>query len=94
MAPESEARNIRDIAPEAVQLFLAGLVIANERLLSLDHSTQLLDAIALESQNAMAHEGMVGPKLREDVLRILEEFQKARHLVRVQLRDPPTDLMT
>lgn len=94
MTVETESRNARDIAPEAVQLFLAGLVIANERLLSLDHSTQLLDEIALESQNAMAHEGMVGPKLRDDVLRILEEFQKARHLVRVQLRDPPTELLS
>ena len=91
---ESEARSAQDIAPEAVQLFLAGLVIANEQLLSPDDSTQLLDVIAQESQNALSHEELLDPRLREQLQWILEEFQKARHLVRVQLRDPPTDLMT
>ena len=94
MTAEIESRNVRDIAPEAVQLFLAGVVIASERLLQQSDLTQFLVAIALEAEAATTQEGLLEPNVREDLFRILEEFQKARHLVRVQLRDPPTDLMT
>ena len=51
-----------------------------------------MEAIALESQNALAHDDVLEPNLREDVSQILEEFQKARHLVRIQFLDPTSDL--
>lgn len=93
MAVESDAKSDPDaLSPEVVQVALAALVIAIERLLEPADADTLLEACATELRDTP--DLSIHPQFREQLLRIQEEFQGARHFVRVQLRDPPTDLMT
>ena len=84
------------LSPEAIQLALSTVCLACEQFLQKPDQVVFLDEIEslLQAAAEMDPRLELHPRLREQLQRIHREFQKARHLVRVQLRDPPTDLMT
>ena len=84
------------LSPEAVQLALSTVCLACEQFLQEPDQVVFLDEIEnlLQVAAEMDPHLELDPGLCEQVQRIQQEFQKARYLVRVNLQDPPTDLMT
>lgn len=82
------------LSPEAVQLALSTACLACDKFLETSDQVVFLDEMESLLQAAAGMDPSLEPHpgFREQLRRVLEEFQKARYLVRVKLRDPPSDL--
>jgi len=80
------------LSPQAVQLALSTVCSVVEQLLQASDQVVFLDQKEGPLKAVLDPQMELDPGLREQMQRILEELREARHLMRVQLRDPPTDL--
>ena len=81
------------VEPEAVTAAFAALLVPIEERLPSAEVSDLLEESTRILEFLGSPESPLLPSLRDEMPRLLMLFQEARHLVRVQLREPPGDPM-